>query len=95
MVTKGYGFKTEDIDWSSPADLEPYDKAHKAELKEKDEINWNMGMYVMYALDATVCNCEFWRNKGEQAHKYVQKPFMTMSEEKEYVREEYKSMSKE
>ena len=28
MVTKGYGFTVDDIDWSCPSELEPYAKAH-------------------------------------------------------------------
>ena len=39
-MTKGYGFSVNDIDWSSPADLEPYTKTQKMELKENDSIDY-------------------------------------------------------
>lgn len=46
MVTKGYGFSIHDIDWSCPADLEPYSKAYELECKVRDEEMWRMGIYV-------------------------------------------------
>lgn len=76
ISTKGYGFSVEDIDWSSPADMEPYIKAHDEELKEKDYLMWLQGQYFVYALDATVCNSVFWRKKHENPHEYIKNPIL-------------------
>lgn len=82
MVTKGYGFTVHDIDWSCPADLEPYAKAHNKEIKERDTLNWLLGQYFASALDATVCNSELWRKKGSEPHEYIRKPIMQEIEQK-------------
>lgn len=76
MVTKGYGFTVNDIDWSCPADLEPYAKAHNEETKEKDRMSWYLGQYFASALDCTVCNAEFWRKEGSKLHEYIEKPIL-------------------
>lgn len=75
MVTKGFGLTVEDINWSCPADLEPYEHAHEKEIEEKDILNWQLGQYFASALDATVCNATFWRRKGERGHTYIEEPF--------------------
>lgn len=57
MVTKGYGFTVEDIDWSCPADLEPYSKAYELEQKEKDafaHLVW--GAYGLSAFQTTMAH---------------------------------------
>ena len=74
FVTKGYGFTVDDINWSCPADLEPYAKAHEQYQKEQDTFFWLQGQYNALALDATVCNAELWRKKGEKAHEYPKEP---------------------
>ena len=51
MVTKGYGFTVDDIDWSSPADLKPYEKAHKLEMTEQDNLMYMwFGSYALSAV---------------------------------------------
>lgn len=75
MVTKGYGITIQEINWSCPADLEPYNLAHEKEIEEKDALNWQLGQYFSYALDSTVCNAILWRRKGEKAHSYISEPF--------------------
>ena len=76
MVTKEYGFTVDDIDWSCPADLEPYAKAYELQIKQQDEQMYLMGIYIISALDSTVCNSFLWRKKEEKAHKYMEKPIM-------------------
>lgn len=66
----------DDIDWSCPADMEPYLKAHEEELKEKDFLAWIQGQYFASALDSTVCNAVLWRKKGSKPHKYIEKPIL-------------------
>lgn len=82
MVTKGYGFSVKDIDWSCPADLEPYAKAYKLQRQGQDILNWYLGQYFYSALDSTVCNAIFWRKKGSKPHEYIDKPIMQRIEEK-------------
>lgn len=83
MVTKGYGFTVEDIDWSCPADLEPYSKSYKLKIQEKDMLNWIQGQYFALALDATVCNSWLWRKKGAKSHTYIEKPILQTTKEKQ------------
>lgn len=55
MVTKGYGFSVEDIDWSCPADLQPYDDAHQLEVQERDILAWEIcGTYMISALTVAI-----------------------------------------
>lgn len=75
MVTKGYGISVKEINWSCPANLEPYSIAYERKLEELDFLNWQLGQYVAYALDSTVCNSFLWRRKGEKAHAYINEPF--------------------
>lgn len=73
MVTKGYGLTPEDINWSCPADLEPYSRAYTLETKQKDEMMWFMGVYVQSAVSVAIE-----RNlAGKKAKsKYLEKPIM-------------------
>lgn len=96
-MTKGYGLTVHDIDWSCPADLEPYAKAHKLELTENDNIiHVACGSYVLSAISVAVEHCL----AGKKARsKYIEKPILQKIEAKEYEkkqdRPEYKGMSDE
>lgn len=96
VAAKGYGLTPENIDWSSPADMEPYIKAHNAELKEKDRVAW---LSNQYTLSAVLVAIE--RNlAGRKAKsKYIEKPILEFAEEQEYAkkndRPEYKGMTAE
>lgn len=72
MVTKGYGFAVDDIDWSCPTDLEPYAKAHKLAMKEIDAQLYDMGIYAMSAVAVAIERNFSKRPKG----KYIEKPFL-------------------
>lgn len=76
MITKGYGFSIDDIDWSCPADLKPYAKAYELEQKKIDENNWFLGQYFAHALNSTVCNAFLWRSKSDAPGKYPERPFL-------------------
>lgn len=78
MVTKGYGFTVHDIDWSCPADLEPYEKAHKKEVLENDSLMhvW-WGNYGLSAVSVSVEHC-LAGHKAES--KYIDKPVMQETE---------------
>lgn len=73
IATKGYGLSIDDIDWSSPADMEPYLKAHEKELKEKDYLAWLFNQYTLSAVSVAVEHCL----AGKKARsKYIKKPFL-------------------
>lgn len=70
MTTKGYGFTVDDIDWSSPADLEPYAKAYKLYIMEKDSLMhaW-WGTYGLSAVSVAIEHCLFGRKARS---KYIE-----------------------
>jgi len=79
-VTKGYGLTVEDIDWSCPADLEPYAKAHNLALQEQDGMVYAFcGSYVLSAVAVAVERCL----AGKKSRlRYVEKPMLREMEEK-------------
>lgn len=79
LATKGYGLSVDDIDWSSPADMEPYLKAHKEELKEKDYLAWLQGQYTLSAVSVAVEHCLAGRKAKS---KYIKKPLLQELEER-------------
>lgn len=80
LATKGHGLSVEDIDMSSPADMEPYLKAYREELKEKDYLAWLSNQYTLSAVSVAVEYCL----AGKKAKsKYIKKPIMQEIEEKQ------------
>lgn len=73
-MTKGYGFTVDDIDWSSPADLEPYSKAYKLQLQQQDSQLHIMGMYVLSAV-STAIEHNFAGKKAKQ--EYVKEALLS------------------
>lgn len=71
----------------TPKKLKAFYKAHEIKTKMEDEKMWMMGMYVVSALDSTVCNAFLWRRKGEKGHGYEKKPFL-QKQSKENTEEE-------
>lgn len=78
IATKGYGFTPDMIDWSSPADMKPYLKAHNEELKEKDYLAWIQGQYTLSAVSVAVEHCLAGRKAKS---KYIKKPLLQELEE--------------
>lgn len=86
MVTKGYGFSVNDIDWSSPSDLIPYEKAYKLEVKQKDSLmhSW-WGNYGISALTVAIDHCM----NGEKAKsKYIKESISSKEFENDGLTEE-------
>lgn len=85
MVTKGYGFSVNDIDWSSPADLEPYAKAHKLETIENDSLMhmW-WGNYGMSAVTTAMDKCLSKKSKAE----YIKEPVLSKAFENDGLTDE-------
>lgn len=69
LATKGYGLSVDDIDWSCPADMEPYLKAYRIKKNEQDTFQWQLGQYMAAAI-----SCVF--PKG----KYPKKPMFQIEE---------------
>lgn len=94
MVTKGYGFSVNDIDWSCPADMKPYLKAHEEELKEQDRMAWVQGQYILSATRVAID--ENLRGRKSRS-EYTEKPILEIMEEREYEkkndRPEYRGMT--
>lgn len=78
VATKGYGLSVDDIDWSSPADMKPYLKAHNEELKEKDYLSWLQGQYMLSAVSVAIEHCLAGRRAKT---KYIKKPLLQEIEE--------------
>lgn len=78
IATKGYGLSVDDIDWSSPADMKPYLKMHKEELKEKDYLAWIQGQYTLSAVSVAVEHCLAGRKAKSN---YIKKPLLKELEE--------------
>ena len=100
MVTKGYGFTVDDIDWSSPADLKPYEKAHKLEMIEQDNLIYTWcGNYIMSAVSVAIEHCL----AGKKAKlKYLKEPTLQraiedseLTEEERYDRDMPKALMAE
>ncbi len=86
MVTKGYGLTLHDIDWSCPAELEPYALAHEKEMVEQDYLQhlW-WGKYGVSAVWIAIEHCF----AGKKAmSKFVEKPILSRFFENEGVTEE-------
>lgn len=75
-MTKGYGLSAHDIDWSCPADLEPYAEAHRLEKNMEDAGRWQLGQYITAAISCI-------SPKG----KYPKKPMFQIEKEKEEITE--------
>lgn len=74
LVTKGYGFTVDDIDWSSPTDLEPYSKSYNLQLQQQDYMSWLHNQYTLSAVLVAVEHCL----AGKKAKsEYIKKPILS------------------
>ncbi len=98
-MTKGYGLSVHDIDWSCPTDLEPYAKAHKLEIAEKDELMHVSGLYDKSAFETVMSHFGAGLAGKRSRAKYLEKPITQMvqdqEEKKKNIRKEYKGMTEE
>lgn len=92
MVTKGYGFTVDDIDWSCPADLEPYAKAHNLELMERDAQMHSMGKYNEIAFSVVMAHFGAGLAGKDSQAEYIEKPFMQMDDPNRELTEEEKQI---
>ena len=69
-----------DIDWSCPADLKPYEQAYRLEKQKNDSDAWLMfGTYGISALTVAIDRC---LNGRKARSKYIDKPIMQELEDK-------------
>ena len=66
------------IDWSNPADLEPYAKAHKLEMEELDYMNYYKGLYNYYAFETVMAHFSSGFAGKKSDAEYLTEPFMQM-----------------
>lgn len=78
MVTKGHGLSVDDIDWSCPADLEPYEKAYKLEQKEIDARLYSMGLYNKIAFEVVMSHVSAGFSGKKSKAKYLEKPLLDL-----------------
>ena len=71
-MTKGYGFSVDDIDWSTPKDLEPYHKAYALQIKQEHRQAWLEGFYVHDAFGAILATA--FSKKGAKSIEYYDEP---------------------
>ena len=76
------GLSEEKVDNSTPYELEPYLIAYNKKQKERDTENWQLGIYLMRAMQVVF-------NFGKEKIEYFDKP---MSETYE---QEHKELTKE
>ncbi len=87
VVTKWYGLSIDDIDWSSPADMEPYLKMHKEELKEKDYLAWLSNQYTLSAVLVVIEHCFVGRKARSE---YIKEPILQTAEKNKPLSEKEK-----
>ena len=67
---------------STPEELKPYLKAYELKKKEKDNDMWQMGIYVMSAVQAVVQKSLFGRKSKAE---YLKEPLSNKAQEKDKV----------
>lgn len=87
LVTKGYGFSIEDIDYSSPADLEPYRRAYELETENQDFLmhKWWRD-YGLTAVSMAVESCLNGKTKIKYPEEPILKQYLMESNETEEER---------
>ena len=87
VAAKWYGLSVDDIDWSSPADMEPYLKMHKEELKEKDYLAWLSNQYTLSAVLVVIEHCFAGRKARSE---YIKEPILQTAEKNKPLSEKEK-----
>ena len=86
MITYGYGFTANYINWSCPNELRPYEDAYLMRRKQTDTEMYMQGLYFREALLSSVCNNSLWMKKGSKPHEYPKKTFMDTIEEEQKIK---------
>lgn len=76
--TKEYGFTPAQLDWSCPADIQPYIKAFHFAERLEDEHAWLQGRYTYEAVLTAIENA-FAGKKSKM--KYTEKPYTELARE--------------
>lgn len=78
MITFGYGFTADYINWSCPSELRPYEDAYLLRKKERDTEMYFQGLYFRDAITCTVGN--MFAKKGSKPIEYPKETYMTKIE---------------
>lgn len=78
LCTKDYGISIAQLDWSCPADIEPYIKMYELSERKADEHAWLHGQYV-YEGVLTALDQGFSGKKAKM--KYPDKPYSVKARE--------------
>lgn len=75
---------------SCPVDLEPYDRAHKLQMKEQNTMLWLNGKYVADAIMSTIGNSGWFKGKGVPVNEYPKEPYALYTNESKFMTEDEK-----
>ena len=78
LCTKDYGISITELDWSCPADIEPYIKMYELSERMEDEHAWLHGQYVYEGVSAAL-DQGFSGKKAKM--KYPEKPYSIKARE--------------
>jgi len=78
LCTKDYRINPKELDWSCPADIEPYIKMYELSERKADEHAWLHGQYVYEGM-VTALDQGFSGKKAKM--KYPEKPYSTKARE--------------
>ena len=80
----------DDIDWSCPADLEPYAKAYKLEKREQDAQAHSMGLYNKIAFEVVMAHYGAGLAGKKSDAEYIKEPFLQKATQNKALTEEEK-----
>jgi len=78
LCTKDYGISITELDWSCPAEIEPYTKMYELMERKADEHAWLHGQYVYEGM-LTALDQGFSGKKAKM--KYPEKPYSIKARE--------------
>ncbi len=59
-------------------DMEPYDRAHRLQLKEQNMMLWLNGRYISESIMSTIGNSQWFKGKGTPPNEYPKEPYAFM-----------------
>lgn len=72
LITEGHNFSVDDIDWSTPNEMKPYEEMHALKLKQNHRQAWLEGLYIQEAFGVILGNA--FSKKGAKKLEYPDEP---------------------